>query len=74
MGANFTYTFPRVNLYGILNFTHRQNYDVLGYEYSNLGDVTIKSNAIDDFPEPTFPKIPNNPASVNSEKSIVWRS
>ena len=47
MGANFTYTFPRVNLYGSLNFTHRQNYDVLGYEYSNLGDVTIKSNAID---------------------------
>lgn len=47
MGANFTYTFPRVNLYGSLNFTHRQNYDVLGYEYSNLGDVTIKSKAID---------------------------
>ena len=47
MGANFTYTFPRVNLYGSLNFTHRQNYDVLSYEYSNLGDVTIKSKAID---------------------------
>ena len=32
MGANFTYTFPRVNLYGSLNFTHRQNYDVFSPE------------------------------------------
>ena len=47
MGANFTYTLPSVNLYGSLNFTHRQNYDVLGYEYSNLSDVTIKSMAVD---------------------------
>lgn len=47
MGANFTYTFPKVNLYGSLNFTHRQNYDVSGYEYSNLSDVMIKSSVVD---------------------------
>lgn len=47
MGANFTYTFPTVNLYGSFNFTHRQNYDVSGYEYSNMSDVVIKSEAVD---------------------------
>ncbi len=47
IGANFTYTYPKVNLYGSLNFTHRQMYDVSGYEYSNMSDVVIKSEAVD---------------------------
>mgnify|MGYP002521474599 CR=1 FL=1 len=47
MGANFTYTFPKVNLYGSLNFIHRQNYEASGYEYSNMSDAVIKTETID---------------------------
>lgn len=47
MGTSFTYTLPKVNLYGSLSFNHRQNYDVSGYEYSNMSDLVIKSEAVD---------------------------
>lgn len=47
MGTSFTYTLPKVNLYGSLSFNHRQNYDVSGYEYSNMSDLVIKSEAAD---------------------------
>lgn len=47
VGANFTYTLPKVNLYGDLNFVHRQTYDVSGYEYYNGSESMIKSAAID---------------------------
>ena len=47
MGTNFTYTLPKVNLYGSLSFNHRQNYDVSGYEYSSMSDLVIKSEAAD---------------------------
>ena len=47
MGTNFTYTLPKVNLYGSLSFNHRQNYDVSSYEYSNMSDIVIKSEAAD---------------------------
>lgn len=47
IGTSFTYTLPKVNLYGSLSFNHRQNYDVSGYEYSNMSDLVIKSEAAD---------------------------
>ena len=47
MGTSFTYTLPKVNLYGSLSFNHRQNYDVSGYEYSSMSDLMIKSEAAD---------------------------
>ena len=47
MGTSFTYTLPKVNLYGSLSFNHRQNYDVSGYEYSSMSDLVIKSEAAD---------------------------
>lgn len=47
IGASFTYTLPKVNLYGSLSFNHRQNYDVSGYEYSSMSDLVIKSEAAD---------------------------
>ena len=47
IGTSFTYTLPKVNLYGSLSFNHRQNYDVSGYEYSNMSDLVIKSEAVD---------------------------
>ena len=45
IGTSFTYTLPKVNLYGSLSFNHRQNYDVSGYEYSSMSDLMIKSEA-----------------------------
>lgn len=47
IGTSFTYTLPKVNLYGSLSFNHRQNYDVSGYEYSSMSDLVIKSEAAD---------------------------
>lgn len=47
IGTSFTYTLPKVNLYGSLSFNHRQNYDVSGYEYSSMSDLMIKSEAAD---------------------------
>lgn len=47
IGTSFTYTLPKVNLYGSLSFNHRQNYDVSGYEYSSMSDLLIKSEAAD---------------------------
>ena len=47
IGTSFTYTLPKVNLYGCLSFNHRQNYDVSGYEYSSMSDLMIKSEAAD---------------------------
>ena len=47
IGTSFTYTLPKVNLYGSLSFNHRQNYDVSGYEYSSMSDFMIKSEAAD---------------------------
>ena len=47
IGTSFTYTLPKINLYGSLSFYHRQNYDVSGYEYSNMSDLVIKSEAAD---------------------------
>lgn len=47
IGTSFTYTLPKVNLYGSLSFNHRQNYDVSGYEYSSMSDFVIKSEAAD---------------------------
>lgn len=47
IGSSFTYTLPKVNLYGSLSFNHRQNYDVSGYEYSSMSDLVIKSEAAD---------------------------
>lgn len=47
IGTSFTYTLPKVNLYGSLSFNHRQNYDVSGYEYSSMSDLVIKSEPAD---------------------------
>lgn len=47
IGTSFTYTLPKVNLYGSLSFNHRQNYDVSRYEYSSMSDLMIKSEAAD---------------------------
>lgn len=47
IGTSFTYTLPKINLYGSLSFNHRQNYDVSGYEYSSMSDLMIKSEAAD---------------------------
>lgn len=47
IGTSFTYTLPKVDLYGSLSFNHRQNYDVSGYEYSSMSDLMIKSEAAD---------------------------
>lgn len=47
IGTSFTYTLPKVNLYGSLSFNHRQNYDVSGYGYSSMSDLMIKSEAAD---------------------------
>lgn len=47
IGTSFTYTLPKVNLYGSLSFNHCQNYDVSGYEYSSMSDLVIKSEAAD---------------------------
>lgn len=47
IGTSFTYTLPKVNLYGSLSFNHRQNYDVSGYEYSSMSDLMIKSESAD---------------------------
>lgn len=47
IGTSFTYTLPKVNLYGSLSFNHRQNYDVSGYEYSSMSNLMIKSEAAD---------------------------
>ena len=47
IGTSFTYTLPKVNLYGSLSFNHRQNDDVSGYEYSSMSDLMIKSEAAD---------------------------
>lgn len=47
IGTSFTYTLPKVNLYGSLSFNNRQNYDVSGYEYSSMSDLVIKSEAAD---------------------------
>lgn len=47
IGTSFTYTLPKVNLYGSLSFNHRQNYDESGYEYSSMSDLMIKSEAAD---------------------------
>ena len=47
IGTSFTYTLPKVNLYGSLSFNHSQNYDVSGYEYSSMSDLMIKSEAAD---------------------------
>lgn len=47
IGTSFTYTLPKVNLYGSLSFNHRQNYDVSGYEYSSMSDLMIKTEAAD---------------------------
>lgn len=63
IGTSFTYTLPKVNLYGSLSFNHRQNYDISGYEYSNMSDLEIKSEAAD-YKKPNI-SIRNNMGSFS---------
>lgn len=47
IGTNFTYTLPKLNIYGDFSFTHKSFYETSSYEYDGATDGVIKTGAAD---------------------------